>query len=272
MTSTVAAVLVLALWSAAEEPREVATVSDEEPAHKVLFESGFYAEALEYLDGRIESADSSEWQEYQKYRAFCLILTGQRERADTVFCSMLDRDSSFALDPLMTSPKIYEVYFAAKQSWRARNPFPADAARGDTLSADSARGPADSSSAGAGRTAAVERGDTAAGDEWYRVPLYFLPGASGQFYNRDVKKAVPLLAVQTLGLVGSIVTYAARSSHYHDDYGWYEGNAREYENYTTAYRVEFSVFLVSYVYSVVDAFVSHRRRERTGATEVAVRR
>ena len=253
--STALCVFLLSAAAAAQTAGEVVPAPAEEPVYKVFFESGYYTQALEYIESRLPEVAGSVWVDHQKYRAFCLIVLERHDSAVAAFNAILDRDPLFELDPIYTSPKIYEVFHQARLQWQAAHP--------DTTQpppADSARD-----------TAVVVAHFTDTLDSLppplQKVPLYLLPGGVGQFHNGQRTKGWVLLGTQVACLAASIVTYAAREEHYDSRYGWYEGNRDLYEDYTLAYRVEFGTFLAAYLYSVVDAFVMGRRARRAAAEE-----
>jgi hypothetical protein len=250
---TALCVFLLAAAGGAQTGGEVVPASPEEPVYKVFFESGYYTQALDYIEARLPEVPDSQWVDLQKYRAFCLIVLDRQDQATEAFVSILDRDPGFGLDPIYTSPKIFEVFHTARGQWQAAHP---DTTR-MAPAVDSVR------------TVAP---DTAAADSLsplvYRTPLYLLPGGAGQFHNGQRLKGWVLLGTQVACLAASIVSYAQRHDRYDPQYGWYEGNRDAYEDYTLAYRVEFGTFLAAYLYGVVDAFVVGRRggRERAAAT------
>jgi len=254
MPAIVVALATAAAWAGDGDSTSPGSAVPEEPAYKVLFENGFYAQVLEYLEHKVAQTDDTLWEEYQKYRAFSLILLEQRDSALAVFGAILDRNATFSLDPIYTSPKIYEVYHEARRAWDAVH------APAESTSVDSARAAARRDSAGSGDAMAARKRGLP--PDWYRVPLYFVPGGTGQFYNRQPAKGAVLLIVQAVALAASVLTYAKRQDYYHPDYGWYAGNADEYAQATTAYRVEFGIFAAGYLWSVVDAFVVDGRRAR----------
>lgn len=253
------AILVLSATLSAETGGEMVPSSPEEPVYKVLFESGFYAQALEYIESRLDNLPDSSWVEHRKYGAFCLILLERRDEAVEAFGQILTRDPSFNLDPIYTSPKIYEVFRDAQKQWQALHP-PADTVSTDTVAVDTAA-PSDTAQA-----VALLMQDTLE-PPVTRAPLYLLPGGVGQFHNGQRAKGFVLLGIQLAGLVGSVATYQYRDNLQDPDYGWYEGNRDDLDTYTTAYRLEFGVFLAAYLYSVIDAFATggrEGRRQRRG--------
>jgi hypothetical protein len=104
--------------------------------------------------------------------------------------------------------------------------------------------------------------------DWYAVPLCLLPLGAGQFYHHEPVSGITLALLQGGCLAASIISYVKRDDHYDPRYGWYAGNAGAYRDYTTAYRIEFSVFGLAYLCGVVEALVRESRhpaaaRERT---------
>ncbi len=240
---------------------DITAAPPEEPVYKVLFESGYYSQALDYIEARLPDAADSLWQQYQRYRAYCLILLDRREQARAVFIAILDRDATFSLDPIRTSPKIYEVYHQARLLWQERQPQPdtadsaaptaaLDTSRTDSASADTARGTVDLMTDSLMRSEPPLR----------RAPLYLLPFGVGQFANGQRTKGWVILGTQAACLAASVVSYVKRDDYYDPRYGWYEGNREPYEDYTLAFRIDFAGFALAYLYGVVDGFVVGRRR------------
>ncbi len=237
-----------------------------EPAHKVLFESGFYAQALEYLGSRLERPADSLWEEYQTYRAFSLIMLDMRDSAAVVFGQILDQRPRYTLNPVYTSPKLYEVFLEAQ---RAHRPPVADTSAADTADTGAVAvadtGTSDSTLGEVSPDSATT--SAARASDWYRVPLYFVPGGAGQFYNRQPAKAAVLLIAQVVALGASVLTYTQREELYDAQFGWYPGNAESYERYTYSYRIEFGLAALAYAYGVVDAFVVDSRARRRARRE-----
>jgi hypothetical protein len=236
----------LSLSFAAQEENHTQAKSDA-PVYEVLFEKGFYSEAIEYLEVKLQAAHpDTNIQEYQKYLAFCYILTEQKHRAKILFRDILNRDYTFTLDPIRTSPKIYKVFHAAQNQWKGEN----------KVRVDSLRQVADS----AVKAALKQEGLQASGTEtfskslfspWYRAPLYVTPFGSGQFYNRQTKKGLALFLIQSLSLGSSIWAFNKRYRDFHDDEtGWQTGHVK----YSNIHRIQFGVFLLAYGYSVFDSF------------------
>lgn len=245
---------------------DITAAPPEEPVYKVLFESGYYSQALDYIEARLPDADDSLWQHYQRYRAYCLILLDRRDQAESVFIEILDRNPAFRLDPIRTSPKIYEVYYQAKRIWQAQQPQPDttdsamqaaafDTSNTDTATVDTPVGTID-----------LALDSLPAGDPpLRRAPLYLLPFGVGQFANGQQAKGWLILGTQAACLAASVVSYVKRDEYYDPRYGWYEGNREPYEDYTLAFRIDFAGFALAYLYGVVDGFVVGRRRSSNRA-------
>ena len=97
--ATVLCVFLLAA-AVAQTNGDMVPAASEEPVYKVFFESGYYSQALDYIETRLPSVPDSQWVDHQKYRAFCLIVLGMRDSAVQVFELLLDRDRDFELDPI----------------------------------------------------------------------------------------------------------------------------------------------------------------------------
>lgn len=258
MTGALLAIVLLAsVAPAAEDERQLVASQEDEPAYKVLFESGYYEEAVEYLRGVSDSSDTN-WRERQTYLAFSLIMTGQRDSAIGVFTSILWRDSTYKLDPIMTSPKLFKVYHMARSRWE-KNREPVDSSSTASPPPDTTAQQSDSPP-----TPEVSTNNVVptVPRDWYRVPMYAVPPA-GQFYNRRIPKGIALLLLQTGGIAASVWAHNKRWEYYQDPgCGWCEENLEENRRYSALQRSGFAIFALSYLYGVVDAAVDGRRQRR----------
>ena len=165
-------------------------------------------------------------------------MTGKSRDADSLFKAILSSDPMFSLDPIRTSPKIYEVYFAAKSEWQKGQPIPPPAVATPPPAPlpPLPRPPA------------------------YRYGLYLCPFAAGQFYNQERAKGALFLALQAVSLTAVLVLYQKRQDLYNPEYGWYGGNLEENRNCVLGMRAGFSLAAVAYLYSAADAFITDRRK------------
>jgi hypothetical protein len=152
-------------------------------------------------------------------------MTGRVREADSLFKMTLTDDSLFRLDPVRTSPKIYDVYYSARVAWQRERPSPVVAPL-----------PA------------------------WRYGLYLCPFGAGQFYNRERAKGVALCVVQALALGASFIYYNTRQDLYSPDYGWYAGNLEKNRSAMTGVRVTFGLATAAWAYGAIDAFRADKRR------------
>ncbi|OGJ87315.1 MAG: hypothetical protein A2350_03465 [Candidatus Raymondbacteria bacterium RifOxyB12_full_50_8] len=230
-----------------EEQKELVPAKTQDPAYKVLFESGFYNEAIDYLEAKILDRQDSGRQDYMRYLAFSYILVNRLPEARAVFSAMLDEDSTFVLDSVLTAPNLYDVFTSARIEWRTRHSLKPAEPGSEAAPAASLR-PADT----------VPLVMARSGASWYRAPVCLLPAGAGQFQAGSKVKGGAMLVVQTLALGVSIWAYNKRQNYYHPDYGWYAGNIDENRTYGNLYRASFGVFAGAYLYSIVDGFLSLR--------------
>ena len=96
---------------------------DDSEAVKIrqLYESGSYSSAE--LEGRRDldqpGLNDSVRVQIEKYIAFSLIAQDRSAFAEPHFWNILQRDSSFALDPQLTSPKILNIFDKVRQNFFA---------------------------------------------------------------------------------------------------------------------------------------------------------
>jgi len=191
-----------------------------------LYESGYYAEVIAILSDTADTiiVDDAELENRKKILAFSLILFGMKDAAIEVFWSMLDKNHSFNLDPILTSPKIYEVFSETRRLWNEA--FAANAALKHSPITDLAL-----------------RG---------RI---LLPFGTGQYVTGNKKKGIIFSIIQAGALGGSVWAYDKRNSYYDPQYGWYNENRDEMNYYTNIMRVQFGIFVAAYIWSVVDAYL-----------------
>ena len=117
-------ILLTALTSFAQAAAPAA--ADDSAAAKIrqLYEEGSYSTAE--LEGRRDLdqpglRDSVRIQ-IEKYIAFSLIAQDRAEFAESHFWNILQRDSSFVLDPQLTSPKILNIFQKVQERFFAARP------------------------------------------------------------------------------------------------------------------------------------------------------
>ncbi|MBL8029204.1 MAG: hypothetical protein JNL74_22475, partial [Fibrobacteres bacterium] len=171
-----------------------------------------------------QTEDSAERENRLKILAFSYILNGNRKLAEDVFNRMLNANSGFTLDPILTSPKIYEVFSEVRQQW--------------LMSYNSLE---------------KEKRLTLRYRAAYHARV--LPFGTGQFINGSRKKGLIFSLLQAGAIGGSIWSYKMLDASKHPDYGWYDGNREEKERYTNLTRVQFGIFASAYIWSVIDAYM-----------------
>jgi hypothetical protein len=229
-----------------------------EPTYKVLFESGYYSDAVKYCTAMISGPPFASNREIHLYLAYSYIMLGNRESADSIFIAIFDADSGFYLNPIVTSPKIYEVYFTARTKWEMLN------SSGDTESEQSLP---EQSSPKTGEISVPDSGLQTPGNNIVRkqpsspFPLLMcIPGGAGQFFNRQHAKGVVVLLFQAAAIAGSVAAYYKRDGFYSPEYGWTDENIDRARLYTYGYKGGLIVFSTVWVYGIADGFVIRHRR------------
>jgi hypothetical protein len=199
--------------------------NNEKMSYIELYENGYYAETIALLSdtANMVTIDNIESENRKKILAFSLILSGRKDAAMDVLWSIFDKNPLFNLDPILTSPTIYEVFSETRREWNG----------------------------------AYEANVTLNYSPLTNFALksrILLPFGVGQYINDKKKKGIIFSIFQAGALAGSIVTYNIRDSYYDPDFGWYEGNNEMKNIYTNAMRIQFGLFAVAYVWSVVDAY------------------
>jgi hypothetical protein len=167
----------------------------------------------------------------EQYVAFSLIAQGKNAAAEEYFVSILRKDSTFTLDPLMTSPKIISVLQDAQQRY----------ARQMRAEAPPVVKPV---------ATTPEVGPS------FRLMVF--PGWD-QLHQGRSTKGVVLLSAGALSL-GSLVTFDILRRSARDEYMKAltpEQAADKYKDYNTYHKAEYysaAAFVVVYVYSAFDAF------------------
>ena len=224
----------------------------EMPQYRRLYEQGYYREAIGLLKEREEQqgfADASMLQ----YRAFCEILLGNHAVAESLFCVLLDRDTLFSLDPVLTSPRLFEVYAHARLTWNARRREAGPPEGYAVAPPDSvAKGP----TAGAEHAA---QGMRPSGHAVLPVALRLLPAGVGQVLNQRPLWGVVSGALQLGALGTSVALYRYRSSLYDDQWGIHDGNRERYLRVTRGYRGGLYLAVSAFAASVVQAQVDYRQ-------------
>jgi hypothetical protein len=169
-------------------------------------------------------------------------MTGRQKDADSLFTAILVSDSAFSLDPIRTSPKIYEVYFAAKAEWQQGRPAP-------TVRADHG-------------LPLPPPPPALPPPPAYRYGLYLCPFGAGLFYHRQKTKGVLFFAVQAVSLAAAVVLYQKRQDLEDPEYGWYQGNLEKNRAYVDGMRVGCSLAAAAWLAGVVDAFTTEKIKRK----------
>jgi hypothetical protein len=239
-----------------------------EPAYKVLFESGFYSDAVDYCTAVILGPPTDSTSEKHLYLAYSYIMLGKAELADSIFMEIFNANPDFHLSPIVTSPKIYEVYFEARTKWN--NMHAADSVMqsepdleiklpetSDVLQKDSTHH----------TESAVESIDTSRYSQAERLRpnsvLMCMPGGAGQFLNGQYVKGAAVLLIQAAAITGSVVAYYKRDKLYSPLYGWNDDNMDRAMLYTYGYKGGVIIFSTAWIYSIADGFiVRHKKHKR----------
>jgi len=202
--------------------------------YKDLYENGYYTEVITRLSDTAQeiSVDFKEKEKKMQTLAFALILTGRRDEAIDIFVSIFNSNPEYYLDPILTSPKIYEIFSEGRRKWQL-------------------------TSSSKGQTSASSRTDMTE-TAGLRI-IKIMPFGAGQYINGEKRKGILFSVLQGGTLIGSIWAYNARLSHYDSNYGWYDGNKDQNTYYSNLMRVQFGVFVATYAWSVVDAFRSNKK-------------
>lgn len=207
---------------------------------KSLYDNGSYISAELEARRMLEQKNLSDSARIQleKYVAFSLVAQGRNDVAIDHFKNALEIDSSLTLDPILTSPKILEVFETA------RSQFEVDQGRksaGQVLDISPI-----------GRSAQDK-----AGRPTFRALLF--PGWEQSFQGESIKGHI-LLGTGAATALSSITFYFLRRNARTDylDASTPQLAASRYKTYNSFYKAEFysiSAFILFYAYSGIDAFV-----------------
>lgn len=110
----------LLLWVSVSDAQSAVDADSTLRRVRQLYEEGSYLSAE--LEGRrlLEQTDlrDSVHNQVEKYVAFSLIAQDKPQSAVSHFWAILERDSSFGLDPQMTSPKILTIFQSTRDKFR----------------------------------------------------------------------------------------------------------------------------------------------------------
>lgn len=232
----------LATALAFSQERQIVPAGPEEPVYRVLFESGYYNEAIEFLTAKLADSTDVSLPLYYRYLAFSYAMAGDSSKAVDAFRAMLAMAPESSIDSIATPPRIMNAFHAARE--------PVGPLSTDLILSAPPVNP---------ELSLKSTQQKQPEPEWIRVPFYLAPGGAGQFYNREYKKGTLLLCMQGVTLATSIWAYQERRNQFDPKYGWYSENLPTGQSYLRYSRINFSVFFGTYLYSVIDAFVRGRR-------------
>lgn len=207
---------------------------------KSLYDNGSYISAELQARRVLEEKNLSDSARIQleKYVAFSLVAQGRNDAATGHFKNALEIDSTLTLDPILTSPKILEVFETARSQFKADQ--------------EKKRAQQVLDAPPMGRPVLSE-----AGGPTFRA--IFFPGWEQSFRGESLKGHI-LLGAGGVTAFSSITFFFlrqnARTSYLNAPTP--EFAASRYKIYDSFYKAEYysvSAFLLIYVYSGIDAFV-----------------
>jgi len=206
-----------------------------------LYEEGSYSTAE--LEGRrfLEQpgVDDSVRIQVEKFVAFSLIAQDKPKFAESHFWSILQRDSSFNLDPELTSPKILTIFRKVRENFFADR-----------------------------RPSSAERGTLLSTGATYRTIVF--PGWE-QLYQGRTKSGYALLSTGTVEVVLMVYSDIQRRSA-HDSYlqaSTTELAASRYTKYNNFYKAEVysaAAFGLTYLLSEVEVLTFAHDTNKFSAT------
>jgi hypothetical protein len=250
-------ILLLILCFPAVGRADDTSATPDEPFYRLLYEQGFYDEAIALLDS-LAAADTSGNRELLLYLASSYIARGDADSGASVFRRMLAADPAYRLDTIMTPPKILEVFR------NVRNEFETRTAPPDTVKTEPDSGApepvaavVDSPDTGAVSSLALPGADRSIEGPHpvLRYSFGILPGGAGQFFQRKPIRGALILAAQIGAAAGCYWAYRTRESYRHSRYVWYDGNREAYERYTGYARLGIGVAIGSYTFGLFDYFL-----------------
>jgi tetratricopeptide (TPR) repeat protein len=240
---------------------EDATTTASEPAYQLLYEQGFYQDAITLLDSLID-LDTAVNFERHYYLAASYIARGDRDSGAAVFAQMFEYDSLYQLDTLFTPPKILEV-FQEVQKQRLTSSAPSSAVeQTEVPSPVSVQNDSTSFAVSDTGRLTVSYDSISTGvHPVLRISIGVLPGGIGAFYQKKPLRGALVLAAQVAAVAGSIWAYRTRQTYWSETYGWMPGeNDAAYNRYTNYARVGYAVFIGSYTFSIIDYFTTIKKR------------
>ncbi|HUI29470.1 MAG TPA: hypothetical protein VLX91_04565 [Candidatus Acidoferrales bacterium] len=204
---------------------------------KSLYDSGSYisSELLARRTLEEKNLPDSLRVQFEKYIAFSSVAQGKNDAAIGHFENALEVDHNFTLDPVLTSPKILEVFEIAKaeaQRQRQSGTAPDYSSKGGFVQSDN-EGPT------------------------FRAVIF--PGWEQSYQGEEVKGHVLLGAgaVSAISFVSfDFLRRGARTSYLNASTP--SSASSRYKTYNLYYQSEFysaSAFVLVYAYSAVDAFI-----------------
>ncbi|HEY9165550.1 MAG TPA: hypothetical protein VIS48_05260 [Candidatus Kryptonia bacterium] len=210
-------------------------------AVKSLYESGSYISAELQARRMLEdqSLNDSTRIQFEKYVAFSLVAQGKNESAVDHFLNLLKIDTSFTLDPVLTSPKILGVFQDAKAQLAAQI---------------RKTGPERSES----HEDQVSPRDRIPDGPTFRAVVF--PGWD-QIYRGKSTKGYILLTAGGVAALSSIASELLRRKARNDylSAGTPALASSKYNTYNFYYKTEIysiSAFVLFYLYSEIDSFVN----------------
>ena len=250
-------IITAALLTGSSAAQDSIPPSSEEAFYKILYEQGFYEEAIRFIDS--SSAGTPPGNERLFCLASCHIARGDTAAGAAVFNRMLDGDSSLRLDTLLTPPKILQVFTAvqaARRSHVAAGKIASETAEAAAPDSGSLSIPSAGESTGIGTIVLKP-----VLPPLLRYPLGFVPGGIGHFRQRSFLRGTLLLLAQGAAAGGCCWAYRKRQSFYDATYGWTGKNREVYNHYTGYCRLGLTVLACTYTFEIIDYFVILHKKD-----------
>jgi hypothetical protein len=257
--------LILVVWNAGWSAQEsMAAPSDSTGGrsdYKELYENGYYSEAIALLYEKIRERPESTNIDYRSYLAFCYTASGKSDSAAAVFLTILNSDSTFSLDTITTSPKILAEFNHSRETWRAARQRPS--IKTDTTAAVRPVAVAPVNLPPEPPPAIPEMPSLE--NDWYRYFFYAAPGGTGQFYNQKPARGVIFLALETIGLAGTIWAQNQRDKLWDRETGITDKNAAAAQHYYNMGLAGEGFFIAVYATGVLECIIDNGKTRRAKA-------
>lgn len=257
---------------ASEDTLYIDVIQSDIPLYKTFYDDGLYEEAIKILDSLIR-VDTLQKTVLLFDLASCYIAKGDTVTGRKICEQIVEKDSSFYPDTILTSPKILGVFRDVKDRYKSSLEEDIISVT-DTLKyyeTNKSKPFFSEGISGNQKGINLDEKPVIASPTSYNLSRIFkytgaiIPFGGGHFVAGQKTKGILILTAEVGAMCGMIWAYYTRQNFFEsgsNGHGWYEGNKVYYNKYTNYSRISFGFLVGVYIFEVADSFYQLRKKNK----------